>query len=107
MEMKGEIKIKDNTKKILHELKEMIPLALSAIGARAETLSKIKAVFCHSVRFEFSFKLHYVQNFFKEKSVNLCKAINIIERNIISERFGYGKNSFVGVRNYQIDYVVF
>ena len=33
MEMKGEIKIKDNTKKILHELKEVIPLALSAIGA--------------------------------------------------------------------------
>ena len=40
MEMKGEIKIKDNTKKILHELKEVIPLALSAIGARAETHAK-------------------------------------------------------------------
>ena len=40
MEMKGEIKIKDNTKKILHELKEAIPLALSAIGARAETHAK-------------------------------------------------------------------
>ena len=40
MEMKGEIKIKDNTKKILQELKEVIPLALSTIGARAETHAK-------------------------------------------------------------------